>query len=67
MTKPMSERTHKAQVEHSHKVRGLTPSQIRANKCQRSKARNAARKAERRAEAEERQRNFDRMVGRKSA
>lgn len=44
-------RVHKARREHEHKRANKTALQIRADKCQASKARQEARRAERRAQA----------------
>ena len=49
----MGTRTHKAQIEARRAAGKVSPEQIRANKCEQSRQRNATRKAKRRAKAEQ--------------
>jgi len=54
----MNKRTHGAKVAAEHKRRGLSGSQIRAQKCQKTKLRNEERRKARRQKAAERQKEW---------
>lgn len=53
MSKPISQRTHKKNAEHNHARKSAD--QIRADKCQKSKARTATMRLDRLVTAQERQ------------